>query len=102
MENLLNNAWKYTGDLDDAIIEFGVTKENGVPTYFVHDNGAGFDMTVADKLFTPFQRFHDADRFKGYGIGLATVKRIITRHNGKIWAQSMVGTGTTFYFTLKN
>ena len=102
MENLLSNAWKYTREQEEAIIEFGVTKYKGNRAYFVRDNGAGFDMASAGRLFVPFQRLHDSDRFKGNGIGLATVKRIISRHKGKIWAESQTGKGATFYFTLKS
>lgn len=100
LENLLNNAWKYTCEQKETVIEFGVTKYKGNQAYFVRDNGAGFDMASAGKLFAPFQRLHDTDRFKGHGIGLATVKRIINRHSGEIWAQSQPGKGATFYFTV--
>jgi light-regulated signal transduction histidine kinase (bacteriophytochrome) len=100
LENLLNNAWKYTSEREKTVIEFGKTMKDGIETYFVRDNGAGFDMAIAEKLFTPFQRLHDADRFKGHGIGLATVKRVIDRHQGSIWAESKEGHGATFYFTL--
>jgi light-regulated signal transduction histidine kinase (bacteriophytochrome) len=100
VENLLRNAWKYTSEREDAVIEFGVTKCEGNQAYFVRDNGAGFDMAFAEKLFVPFQRLHGTEIFKGHGIGLATVKRIISRHNGKIWAESSEGNGATFYFTL--
>jgi light-regulated signal transduction histidine kinase (bacteriophytochrome) len=100
MDNLLNNAWKYTCEQEETVIEFGVMKHKGGRAYFVRDNGAGFDMKSAEKLFAPFERLHDAERFKGNGIGLATVKRIINRHKGEIWAQSSVGNGATFYFTL--
>jgi len=100
LENLIGNSWKYTGSQQGAIIEFGVTKIDGVPAYFVRDNGAGFDKVDADKLFVPFQRLHDAKEFKGFGIGLATVERIIRRHGGRIWAEGEQGRGATFYFTL--
>ena len=102
IENLLGNAWKYTGEQEEAVIEFGESKYKGKQAYFVRDNGAGFDMASAGKLFAPFQRFHDSDRFKGHGVGLATVKRIINRHKGEIWAQSQAGKGATFYFSLPN
>jgi signal transduction histidine kinase len=100
MENLLGNAWKYTGNTADACIEFGTEEREGNTVYFVRDNGAGFDMAYADKLFLPFQRLHKTSEFPGIGIGLATVERIIHRHGGRIWAQAAVGEGATFYFTL--
>jgi light-regulated signal transduction histidine kinase (bacteriophytochrome) len=100
MENLLGNAWKYTGKCRDARIEFGVEEDRGETVYFVRDNGAGFDMAYADKLFLPFHRLHKAAEFPGIGIGLATVQRIIHRHGGQIWAESAVGEGATFYCTL--
>ncbi|MBE9534548.1 MAG: PAS domain S-box protein [Proteobacteria bacterium] len=101
MENLLGNAWKYTGQTADAVIEFGVEEQEGKIVYFVRDNGAGFDMAYADKLFQPFHRLHKTVEFTGIGIGLATVQRIIHRHGGRIWAQGVVGGGATFYFTLE-
>lgn len=97
LENLLGNAWKFTRHQANARIEFGVREEC---IYFVRDNGAGFDMNYADKLFTPFQRLHSSKEFEGTGIGLATVGRIITRHDGRIWAEGKPGEGATFYFTL--
>ncbi|ERT08472.1 response regulator [Lyngbya aestuarii BL J] len=125
LENLISNAWKYTAQEEVATIEFGVlsTSEQNIdshleieqnqlnseidlspilptPIYFVRDNGVGFDMYQADKLFTPFQRLHSSGEFPGTGIGLATVQRIIHRHQGKIWAKSTQGKGATFYFTL--
>lgn len=100
LENLLGNAWKYTAKSAPARIELGTTTHRGRPACFVRDNGAGFDMAQADKLFIPFQRLHGVDEFEGTGIGLATVKRIIQRHGGDIWARSTVGTGATFMFTL--
>jgi hypothetical protein len=100
MENLLNNAWKYTGKTAEAVIEFGTIERNGEPTYFVRDNGVGFDMNYADKLFSPFQRLHPSEEFEGTGIGLVTVQRIINRHGGKVYADSEVGSGAVFYFTL--
>jgi len=100
LDNLLGNAWKYTGKTDQAHIEFGVTQKNGKKIYHVSDNGVGFDMKYADKLFGSFQRLHKADEFEGTGIGLATVARIIRRHGGELWAEGTVGHGATFYFTL--
>ena len=100
LENLLGNAWKFTGGQPGARIEFGMTQVAGEPTYFVRDNGAGFDMAYVAKLFTPFQRLHLASEFPGSGIGLATVQRIIHRHAGRVWAEGMVGQGATFHFTL--
>ncbi len=100
MENLLANAWKYTGKQEESVIEFGVAEIAGKTTYFIRDNGVGFDMAYADKLFAAFQRLHRADEFEGTGVGLATVQRIINRHGGRIWAESAVGAGATFYFTL--
>ena len=101
LENLLGNAWKYTGQRSDGRIEFGIEAKEGKAVYFVRDNGAGFDMAYADKLFLPFQRLHRAEEFPGIGIGLATVERIILRHGGRIWAESAPGKGATFYFTLQ-
>jgi PAS domain S-box-containing protein len=100
LDNLLGNAWKYSGMQGRAVIEFGVTDIDGVPAYFVRDNGAGFAMTDADKLFTPFQRLPGAEVSKGFGIGLATVERIIRKHGGRVWAEGEPGQGATFYFTL--
>lgn len=100
LENLLENAWKFTNKQPGARIEFGVTQVSGEPTYFVRDNGAGFDMTYADRLFGPFQRLHPQNEFAGSGIGLATVQRIIHRHGGQVWAEGLVGQGATFQFTL--
>jgi len=100
MENLLANAWKYSGKQESSIIEFGTAEVAGEMTYFIRDNGVGFDMAYADKLFAAFQRLHRSDEFEGTGVGLATVQRIINRHGGRIWAESAVGAGATFYFTL--
>ena len=100
MENLVENAWKFTGKQPEARIEFGVTNASGEPTYFIRDNGAGFDMTYADRLFGPFQRLHPQGEFPGSGIGLATVQRIIHRHGGRVWAEGLLGQGATFQFTL--
>ncbi|MGQ2979559.1 MAG: PAS domain S-box protein [Polaromonas sp.] len=101
LENLISNAWKFTSKTTDAEISVGRdTGPDKQPVYFVRDNGAGFDMAYVDKLFGTFQRLHSPDEFAGSGIGLATVKRIVTRHGGRIWAQSALGQGSTFYFTL--
>jgi signal transduction histidine kinase len=99
LQNLLGNAWKYTGKKPAAIIELGKSHLSGEEVFYVKDNGAGFDMEYKDKLFAAFQRLHD-DAFEGTGIGLATVERIIQRHKGKIWAEGRVGEGAIFYFTL--
>ncbi|GAA6623174.1 sensor histidine kinase [Scytonema sp. NUACC26] len=101
LENLLNNAWKFTSKHPRPRIEFGMTiSEKGMPIYYVRDNGAGFDMTYAHKLFGPFQRLHNMNDFPGNGIGLATVHRIVHRHGGRIWVEAEVERGATFYFTL--
>jgi PAS domain S-box-containing protein len=100
LENLLGNAWKFTAKREDARIEFGVETGTGSPVYCVRDNGAGFDMKDAGKLFGPFQRLHRADEFPGTGIGLATVQRIVRRHGGQVCAESAVGKGTAIHFTL--
>ena len=100
MENLLENAWKFTAKELESRIEFGMMQASGEATYFVRDNGAGFDMTYADRLFGPFQRLHPQGEFPGNGIGLATVQRIIYRHGGRVWAEGLEGQGATFYFTM--
>jgi PAS domain S-box-containing protein len=100
MENLLGNAWKFTQKVPAARIEFGSTGNGDQRTFFIKDNGAGFDMAYQDKLFGAFQRLHSLEDFPGTGIGLATVQRIINRHAGNIWAEGAVGRGAAFYFTL--
>ena len=100
LENLLGNAWKFTGKGGPARIQFGRRGDPGQPVYFVRDNGAGFDMAYADKLFRPFERLHSESEFTGSGVGLATVQRIIQRHGGRVWAKGAEGRGATFHFTL--
>jgi PAS domain S-box-containing protein len=100
LENLIGNAWKFTEKTSVARIEVGTGERDGQTAYYVRDNGAGFDMQYVHKLFEPFQRLHHADEFEGTGIGLATVKRIIQRHAGKVWVESTVNLGTTVYFTI--
>jgi PAS domain S-box-containing protein len=102
LSNLLENAWKYSGKVNDAFIEFGKIERDQETVYFISDNGAGFDMKFADKLFTPFQRLHADSQFSGTGIGLAIVNRVILRHCGRIWAESNIGKGSTFYFTINH
>ena len=100
LDNLIGNAWKFTAKTARAEIQCGTTERDGRIAFFVRDNGAGFDMTYADKLFRPFQRLHPVTDFAGTGIGLATVNRVIRRHGGLVWAESVPGQGATFYFTL--
>ena len=100
LENLIGNAWKFTSKTPDATIEFGSTSRDGQTLYFIRDNGAGFDMQYVNRLFTAFQRLHGDRDFKGSGIGLATVSRIVRRHHGTIGAESELGRGATFFFTL--
>jgi PAS domain S-box-containing protein len=100
LENLFANAWKFSEKSPGIVIEFGTTEKNEGRTFFVKDNGVGFDMTYAGKLFNPFQRLHRTEEFPGTGIGLATVKRIVTRHGGRVWIESEMNKGTTVYFTL--
>lgn len=101
LTNLLGNAYKFTSKCKQARIEFGVTQHKGKPSYFVRDNGVGFDMAYANKLFSPFQRLHSPGEFPGTGIGLAIVQRVIHRHGGDVWAEGKVDQGATIYFTLK-
>ena len=100
MQNLLGNAWKFTSRCDSPIIEFGCREENGELVFYVRDNGAGFDMKYANKLFAAFQRLHRPEDFEGTGIGLATAQRIINLHGGRIWAESRIDAGSTFFFVL--
>ncbi len=100
LTNLLGNAWKYTGNRELAHIEFGQEIQEGTRAFYVKDNGAGFSKEHADKLFQAFHRLHKDSDFKGTGIGLATVKRILDRQGGKIWAESEEGIGTTFFFSV--
>jgi light-regulated signal transduction histidine kinase (bacteriophytochrome) len=102
LENLLGNAWKFTSRRADAHIRFGSTPEAGHDIFYVRDDGAGFEMAYADKLFTPFQRQHRQDEFEGAGVGLATVQRIVMRHGGRVWAEAVEGEGATFFFTLED
>jgi light-regulated signal transduction histidine kinase (bacteriophytochrome) len=101
LQNLIGNAWKFTRKRTPARIEFGFAEETGERTYFVRDNGAGFEMSYADKLFGAFQRLHRQDEFPGIGIGLATVQRIVGRHSGRVWAIGAPDKGATVYFTLR-
>ncbi|HXO23345.1 MAG TPA: ATP-binding protein [Streptosporangiaceae bacterium] len=101
LQNLLDNAWKFTSGRDDASIEFGTAPSGDAAVCcYVRDNGVGFDSAYADKLFQPFQRLHAADDFAGAGTGLASVRQIVERHGGRVWAEGGVGAGATFYFTL--
>ncbi|MCK9220180.1 MAG: response regulator [Bacteroidales bacterium] len=100
LDNLLGNAWKYTSKTASPEISFGQMETASKKFFYVRDNGAGFDMSKADKLFNPFQRFHSNQEFQGTGVGLATVRRIIERHGGRIWAESRPGNGAVFYFSI--
>jgi two-component system, sensor histidine kinase and response regulator len=99
-DNLLGNAYKYSALKDEVLIEFGLRDDGAGPTFFVRDNGAGFDMEQASRLFVPFQRLHSESEFQGFGIGLATVQRIIERHGGRVWAEGVPDQGASFFFTL--
>jgi len=101
MQNLLENAWKFTGKTAQPVIRVGCVEQDGVKAWFVGDNGVGFDMTYADRLFGAFQRLHHESEFPGTGIGLAIVQRIIRRHEGRIWAHAAPDRGATFYFSIK-
>jgi light-regulated signal transduction histidine kinase (bacteriophytochrome) len=100
LENLLGNAWKFSSKRQHAEVAFDCEQRNGKTTYFVRDNGAGFDMAYAAKLFSTFQRLHAASEFEGTGIGLAIVQRVVHRHEGRVWAEGRIDGGATFYFTL--
>jgi light-regulated signal transduction histidine kinase (bacteriophytochrome) len=100
LENLIGNAWKFSGKAEHARVEVGLLRDGTEATFFVRDNGAGFDMRYASKLFGAFQRLHSADEYQGTGIGLATVQRIVHRHGGRIWADANPGKGAVFFFTL--
>ena len=102
LDNLLRNAWKFTGRRHDAQIRFHAEKRDRHLVYCISDNGAGFDMNFASKLFLPFHRMHGINEFAGTGIGLATVQRVILRHEGTIWAESTPEKGASFYFTLSH
>jgi light-regulated signal transduction histidine kinase (bacteriophytochrome) len=100
LDNLLSNAWKYSSKAAQPRVELGMAERDGQPCFFVRDNGVGFDMALAGKLFKPFQRLHTDREFAGIGIGLATVQRIINRHGGWVRAEAAPGKGAAFYFSL--
>jgi signal transduction histidine kinase len=101
LQNLMDNAWKFTSGRDDATIEFGMTPDGTSGNrFYLRDNGAGFDTAYAGKLFRPFERLHAAAQFPGTGVGLASVRQIVERHGGRVWAHGAPGAGATFYFTL--
>jgi len=99
LNNLIDNAWKYSHKVDKPEITVGIDKQNDRHFIYVRDNGVGFDMEQVDKLFKPFSRLHSEDEFEGNGIGLATVERIISNHGGRIWAESVIDQGSCFCFT---
>ena len=100
LENLMSNAWKFTSKKEHALIEFGQQNKTSERTFYIRDNGTGFDMAYVNKLFGVFQRLHSVSEFPGTGVGLATVHRIISIHGGRIWAEGEEGKGATFFFTL--
>jgi light-regulated signal transduction histidine kinase (bacteriophytochrome) len=100
LENIIRNSWKFTGKKLKGRIVFGSKNVDGSPTFYIRDNGAGFDMAYANKLFSPFQRLHNQDEFEGTGIGLAITHRVIKRHNGSIWAEGKINQGAAFYFRI--
>ena len=102
IQNLLGNAWKFSRDRDPAEIEFARTLRDGKAAFVIRDNGVGFNMDYADKLFGAFQRLHARDEFEGTGVGLASVLRIVRRHGGTAWAESELGAGASFFFTLES
>jgi hypothetical protein len=102
VKNLVDNAVKYAMEREDVRISFGIEERNGRQVFYLSDNGVGFAMEHAEKLFVPFKRLHSSERFSGTGIGLATVQRVVQRHGGEIWAESAPDEGATFYFTLSS
>lgn len=100
LSNLIGNAWKFTRNIEVAEIEVGRQMIDGEPAYFVRDNGAGFNMNHADRLFEPFARLHRQEEFEGTGIGLSLVRKIVERHQGRMWSRAVEGSGATFFFTL--
>jgi light-regulated signal transduction histidine kinase (bacteriophytochrome) len=102
LKNLLSNTWKYTSKKEIAEISFGAKEYKGEKIFYIKDNGIGFEMSAAEKLFVPFKRLHSGSQFTGTGIGLSIVDRIISKHGGRIWGEGETGKGATFYFTLPN